>query len=210
MARRDTAPVATPPTEPDTKSARTKTRILDAAAKVLSTKGYSGMRLADVAEVAELQAPAIYYYFSSREDLIEEVMWAGTAHMREHLVEVLAGVPAGSGPLDRLLIAVEAHLRHELELSDYATASIRNSGQVSEKIRARQLVEENKYGELWHGLLKAALREGEIREDLDLFIAQMLIFGALNWTTEWWNPKRGSVDKVVANAQSFVRSALSR
>lgn len=212
MARRDTAPVAASPitpAEPDTKSARTKTRILDAAAKVLSTKGYSGMRLADVADVADLQAPAIYYYFSSREELIEEVMWTGTARMREHLDDVLSTVPDGTSPLEKLLIAVEAHLRHELELSDYATASIRNSGQVSEKIRARQLVEEHKYGEIWHDLLKAAAKEGELRKDLDLFISQMLIFGALNWTTEWWNPKRGTVDKVVANAQAFVRNALA-
>ena len=54
------------------KSARTRQRILDAAAHVLSRKGYAGNRLADVAEHAELQAPAIYYYFSSREELVEE------------------------------------------------------------------------------------------------------------------------------------------
>src|SRR5947209_20378501 len=78
---------------PDSKSARTRERILDAAAHVLSIKGYAGMRLADVAEYAELQAPAIYYYFSSREDLIEEVMWAGIADMRAQVSAVLAEVP---------------------------------------------------------------------------------------------------------------------
>jgi TetR/AcrR family transcriptional regulator, cholesterol catabolism regulator len=51
------------------KSARTRSRILDAAAHVLSVKGYAGTRLSDVADYAELQAPAIYYYFASREDL---------------------------------------------------------------------------------------------------------------------------------------------
>ena len=57
------------------KSVRTRERILDAAAHVLSRKGYAGARLSDVADQAEIQAPAIYYYFPSRDDLIEEVMW---------------------------------------------------------------------------------------------------------------------------------------
>src|SRR3954469_13109489 len=81
-----------------TKSARTRERILDAAAHVLSRKGFAGTRLSDVAVQAELQAPAIYYYFSSREDLIEEVMWAGLARMHEHLQAALDALPAGPGP----------------------------------------------------------------------------------------------------------------
>lgn len=194
---------------PESKSARTRTRILDAAAHVLSIKGYAGMRLSDVAEYADLQAPAIYYYFPSREDLIEEVMWAGIADMRDHLINVLAGAPEGLTPMDKIMLGVEAHLRHELEISDYTTASIRNAGQLPENIRKRQVAEEARYGEVWRKLFKEASAIGEIREDLDLYIAQMLVFGALNWTAEWWNPRRGSVDTVVKMAQSFVRNGLS-
>ena len=194
---------------PESKSARTRTRILDAAAHVLSIKGYAGMRLSDVAEYAELQAPAIYYYFPSREDLIEEVMWAGIADMRDHFLEVLAGAPADASPMDKIMLGVEAHLRHELEISDYTTASIRNAGQLPENIRKRQIAEEARYGEVWKKLFKQAAAAGEIRADLDLYIAQMLVFGALNWTAEWWNPKRGSLETVVAMAQSFVREGLS-
>lgn len=193
---------------PDSKSARTRARILDAAAHVLSTRGYAGMRLTDVAEYADLQAPAIYYYFPSREDLIKEVMWVGIADMRVHLLQVLDGLDPDLTPIDRILVAVEAHLRHELEISDYTTASIRNSGQVPEDIRKRQVVEENKYGEVWAALISAASDEGQIRSDLDLYVAQMLVLGSLNWAAEWWNPRRGSLDAVVANAQSFVRHSL--
>src|ERR1700690_3440440 len=102
----------------DSKSARTRARILNAAAHVLSVKGYAGTRLSDVAEYAELQAPAIYYYFPSREDLIEEVMYAGIADMRTHLQGALDALPPQTSPIDKILAAVEAHLRHELELSD--------------------------------------------------------------------------------------------
>lgn len=195
--------------EPDSKSALTRRRILDAAAYVLSAKGYGGLRLTDVAAEAEIQAPAIYYYFPSREDLIEEVMWSGIADMREHMALVLDSLPVGTPALDRLMAAVEAHLRHALEISDYTTASIRNAGQVPDTIRKRQIREEERYGEIWRGLINALAHDGGLRADLDLYIAQMLVLGALNWTVEWWDSRRGSVDAVVANAQSLVRHGLS-
>ena len=162
-----------------------------------------------MAAEAEIQAPAIYYYFPSREDLIEEVMWSGIADMREHVSTILDALPAGTSALDRLLAAVEAHLRHALEISDYTTASIRNAGQVPDSIRKRQIREEERYGEIWRGLINALARDGGLRPELDLYIAQMLVFGALNWTVEWWDPRRGSVDAVVDNAQSLVRHGLS-
>lgn len=193
----------------DSKSALTRRRILDAAARVLSFKGYAGLRLTDVATEAEIQAPAIYYYFPGREDLIEEVMWAGVAEMREHLVAVLDAMPAKSSALDRLLTAVEAHLRHALEISDYTTASIRNAGQVPQSIRKRQILEEERYGEIWRRLINDLARSGALRPELDLYIAQMLVLGALNWTVEWWDTRRGSVDAVVANAQTLVRHGLT-
>jgi AcrR family transcriptional regulator len=176
---------------------------------MLSVKGYAGLRLTDVAAHAELQAPAIYYYFPSREDLIEEVMWAGIADMREHVVTVLEGLPADAPAVDRLSAAVEAHLRHMLEISDYTTAAIRNSGQVPSKIRKRQILEEERYGEIWRRLINELARSGGLRADLDLYIAQMLVFGALNWTVEWWDSRRGSVDAVVANAKSLVIHGLT-
>lgn len=209
--RGTSVPAVSPVGEPevDSKSALTRRRILDAAAQVLSAEGYGGLRLTDVAAVAELQAPAIYYYFPSRDDLIEEVMWAGIAEMREYLVGVLDAMPAKSSALDRLMAAVEAHLRHTLEISDYATAAIRNAGQVPKTIRQRQILEEERYGEIWRKLINALARSGALRAELDLYIAQMLVLGALNWTVEWWDSRRGSVDAVVANAQTVVRHGLT-
>jgi AcrR family transcriptional regulator len=193
----------------ESKSARTRVRILDAAAFVLSRKGYGGTRLTDVAEHAGLQAPAIYYYFPKRDDLIEEVMWVGIADMRHHVESILDALPPEAGPLDRVDAAVAAHLRHELEISDYTTAAIRNSGQVPEYIRTRQAAEEAKYGAVWRRLLDDVEQAGLMRPELDARTARMLILGALNWAAEWWNPRRGSLDTVVATAQTMVRNGLS-
>jgi TetR/AcrR family transcriptional regulator, cholesterol catabolism regulator len=197
------------PADALSKSARTRSRILNAAAHVLSLKGYAGTRLSDVADYAELQAPAIYYYFPSREDLIEEVMYAGIADMRRHLQDVLDALPPDTSPIDKILAAVEGHLRHQLELSDYASATIRNAGQIPERLRARQLKEDAAYGRIWRRLFDDARAGGQLRDDLDTRIAQLLVISALNWSTEWFDPRRSSVDTIVSNAQVLVRNGLS-
>jgi TetR/AcrR family transcriptional regulator, cholesterol catabolism regulator len=192
-----------------TKSERTRQRILDAAAQVLSRRGYAGTRLTDVAEVAEIQAPAIYYYFPSRDGLVEEVVWSGIARLADHVQAQLDGLPPMTAAMDRIEAAVEAHLRCELEISDYTTAAIRNAGQIPEEIRARYAMEASRYGDLWRKLFQDAKRDGELRPELDPRAARMLVLGALNWAAEWWNPRRESLDQVIRAAKSIVRGGLS-
>lgn len=200
---------AAPDQPAESKAQRTRSRILDAAAHVLSVKGYAGTRLTDVAKYAQLQAPAIYYHFPSREDLIEEVMYCGISDLRNFVQESLDRLAPDTAPMDRIMVAVACHLRHELELSDYARASIRNSGQIPDRLKDRQKKEEAAYNRIWRSLVKDAATEGAIREDLDAPLAQALILGALNWAVEWWDPRRSSVEILVDNAQLFVRHSLS-
>lgn len=186
------------------KSQRTRQRILDAAAQVLSRKGYAGTRLTDVAEAAGVQAPAIYYYFGSRDDLVEEVMWAGAHRVRLHVEEVIGGLPSAS-PLERILAGVDAHLRYELQISDYTTASIRNAGQVPEHLRVRPAAEEAAYSRIWRDLFHAAQDAGELRPDIDLNIFRLLLLGSMNWAVEWWNPRTRTLDELVRQTQDLVR-----
>lgn len=190
------------------KYARTRTRILDAAAHILSNHGYAGTRLSDVASRASIQTPAIYYYFASRDELIEEVMASGLADMREQLTSTLAALPPDTSALERILAAAETHLRHELEISDYTTASIRNQGQVPDRLRRRGQREADDYGAVWRELFDNASRSGQLREELDPRTAQLLVLGALNWTAEWWDPHRTSVDAIVATARALILGAL--
>lgn len=192
----------------DTKYARTRSRILDATAYLLSRQGYAATRLSDVADRAGIQTPAIYYYFASRDDLIEEVLACGLADMRTHLVATLAALPTDAPAIDRILAAVEAHLRHELEISDYTTASIRNHRQIPEHLRVRADAESDRYGAIWRQLFDDAAAAGALRADADVRICQMLVMGALNWAAEWWDPGRASLDALVDAAQDLVENAL--
>lgn len=192
----------------ETKAARTRRRIIDAAARVLSDHGYAGTRLSDIADEADLQAAAIYYHFGSREELVEAVVGEGTAQVVRHVRQSLEALPSGASPMERIVAAVDAHLRVTLGLSVYTTAAVRNSGQLPEHMRERQRIEEDQYGALWRGMLEEARARGEIRADADLVLARMLVLGALNWAAEWWHPERDSVETVIGTAQTLIRRGL--
>jgi AcrR family transcriptional regulator len=150
-----------------------------------------------VGDEAGVQAPAIYYYWASREDL------------REYVKSALEAAPSDATALDRLDIAIDAHLRQLMSSSAFAHAVIRNVSQLPEAIRSRQLVEERVYAHMWRDLFREAKANGELRSDLDPDLAQLLIIGILNWATEWWSPRRGPLDEVVATAQSIVRRGIA-
>lgn len=194
---------------PPSKSQRTRERLLEAAATTLSRLGYAGTRLTDVGEEAGVQAPAIYYYWNSREDLIEEVVTVGTIRLREFVKAALDAAPPDATALDRLDIAIDAHLRQLMSASAFAHAVIRNVNQLPDAIRSRQIVEERTYARIWRDLFRDAVANGELREGLDPDLAQRLIIGILNWATEWWTPKRGTLDDVIATAQSIVRHGIA-
>jgi AcrR family transcriptional regulator len=209
-SRKPADPPATGPDAPppDSKAARTRERLLDAAARVLSRTGYAGTRLSEIAEEAGVQAPAIYYYYASRDELIEEVIRRGQERTRGHVETVLAALPADASATTKICAAVEAHLRSVVHLSDYATASVRNIGQMPDDMRKRLVAAQSEYGAVWRALFEEARTRGEIAPDLDLHAARLLIIGALNSAPEWWNPRRVSLEDMVATALAITRRGL--
>jgi len=193
----------------DLKSERTWMKIVDITARLLSVKGCAGTQLADVAEATDIPSSAIYYHFPSRDDLFEEVMDRGITEMSQRVQQTFDALPADTPPVDRIMAAVEAHLRNELELSDYCTAWIRNSGQLPEELGKQRKKQEAAYGRIWQGLFDDAIAAGYIGPELDGSLTMLLVLGALNWVPEWWDPRRGSVDDIVAKAQRILLRGLT-
>lgn len=190
------------------KTKPTRERLLDATAQVLASRGFAGTRLADIGDVANVQGPAIYYYYSSREDLIEEVMFVGASAMLDHLSTVLDSLPTDTSATDRLMAAVDAHLRLELEISDYSRAIIRNANQLPANVSKRALALVTKYNATWKGLIADVATTQQTRPDVDPGIARMLILGSLNWAAEWFDEGVKPLDDVIKTAQAMVLHTL--
>jgi AcrR family transcriptional regulator len=199
--------------QPDTggsKSARTRQRILDAAAKVFREEGYAGARLADIAAAAGTKAGSLYYYFASREALVEEVLDEGLDRAFGETRRRVDALPADIPAIDRLATAIRAHLETVLKLDNYTSASIRMLGHVPEPIRARHMKRQAVYGAYWRDLLEAAGAAGELRDGLDLSAARMLLLGMLNWSPEWYRRGRLSPEEIADQAAAMALGGLRK
>jgi len=185
----------------------TRDRILAAAASALSTRGYARTHLVDIARLANLQPPAVYHYFESRDDLVAAVMREGQRLVRRHVEAALSALCPDADVTARIATAVEAHLRVELELSDFARAVTRNAGHLPPGLRSELSRESREFHDVWRSLLEQAAHTGVLHPGIDLHAARMLVIGALNWATEWWRPLI-PIDEVVVAAQTMVLSGL--
>lgn len=191
------------------KSEATRARVFQAAARVLAREGWSGTRLTDVAREAEIQAPAIYYYFSSREDLIDEVAQTGAATLMGDVVAAIEALGDDAGILARIDAAAEAHLRFTMGEPVLARIVLRNSDQPPEGMKLRHIATMQRYHRLWSGLLREAQRDGLLDADLDLTVTRHLTLGALNSALDWWTPGRTSAAKVVEQTTVLLRRGLT-
>jgi AcrR family transcriptional regulator len=181
-----------------TKAERTRQRILDAAAKVFRDQGYANARLSDIAELAGMQAGSLYYHFDGREELVAEILRLGIETSWQHVRDALELLPEDASPLDRVAAAIRAHTLSVLKISDYASAQARIVGQVPAEVLKGHLADQRRYGNYWNTLIQSAVDAGELRPDIDLFVARMLVLGALNWTAEWYRPSRARPAEAIA------------
>src|SRR5713101_7516587 len=115
---------------PESKSARTRKRILDAGAAAFRRDGYASVTLKDIAALAGLRAGSLYYHFGSKEEIVEEVLEVGVEGVSAATREAVAALGPDADPFARLRAAIAAHLNFVLEESDYAVANIRILSQV--------------------------------------------------------------------------------
>jgi TetR/AcrR family transcriptional regulator, cholesterol catabolism regulator len=193
----------------DTKSERTRQRILDAAAASFQQNGYASVTLKDIAALAGLQAGSLYYHFDSKEEIVEAVLVAGVERAFGATREAVGALGVSADPLARLRTAIATHLRVVLMDSAYASANLRIFGQVPEAIRARHLKAHRAYGAFWDGLFRDAAEAGVIRSDCDLSVIRMLTLGALNWSVEWYREGRRSPGEIAAEASTMILDGIA-
>ena len=91
---------------PEDHKARTRERIVEAAAAAFRATGVAGVRLEDVMARAGLTHGGFYAHFSSKEDLLREAL----THASYQTVSMLSLSSADTAAEDRLLAIVDAYL----------------------------------------------------------------------------------------------------
>jgi len=185
--------------EPQTKLEKTRLRILDAAAKTFRDKGYSATRLADIAAAAGTKAGSLYYHFDSKEQLLDAVLERGHGRVAKTVRERIDMLGPTASFRDRLNTAILTHLEINLQQDDYAAANIHLHNQIPSSVRRRHIRKHRKYAAYWQDLLADAQASGEIREDVDVSMARLSLFGMMNWSIEWYRPGRLVIEELADN-----------
>lgn len=83
----------------ESRSARKRTAIVEAATAVFLEKGYDGTSMDDVATKAAVSKPTVYKYFSDKEQLFAEIVRATTGQI-DDLVRLVAETIADHADID--------------------------------------------------------------------------------------------------------------
>ena len=172
------------------KSAVTRQRVLDAAARTFSLNGYAATTINDIATCAEMQGGSIYYYFESKDQILQEVLDVGITRVFSAVRMAVAALPAASGFTQKLRVAVTAHLTMLLQQGDYTSANIRVFEQAPPTVKEQNRRLREAYAEYWRELLSSGQRSGEIRRSADVTVLRLMLRGARNWAVNWDRPDR--------------------
>jgi len=169
--------------------------VIRAAAREFNRKGYHNTSLDDIAAQLEVTKPTVYYYVTSKEQLLFECFVAGVEQIRTAFRDVRQlAVPAR----ERL----NAVLRHygEAVASEFGWCMVRAEDQdlppaMSRHIKALK-------SEIDHGirrLLREGVQDGSI-EPCDAKMTAFALAGALNWIAHWYREDRSLSGAQIAAA----------
>ncbi len=175
-------------------------RLLDVAAEIFAEKGYHNTSIRDIARRADVSLSGLYYYFSSKDELLYKVQ---DRCFRTVLADLEAGLQNLDRPEERLRALVFNHvsffadhmsamkvLSHEYDSLD---------GEYREGIRALR----RRYSDICTEILRDLRRVTGGGDAAPLRVATFALFGMMNWIYTWYRPgEEVPVDRL---AEHFYR-----
>jgi AcrR family transcriptional regulator len=131
-----------------------------------------------------VQKASLYSLTGSKQELLHDAMREGAAAFHA----ALDAVPEDAPSLRRVRDALRAHLRVVAEQLDVATVFTREWRFLEGAYRDEIVTERRRYEERWRLLFREGVEAGELRADLDVAAATLLVLSAANWAYTWLRP----------------------
>ncbi len=152
-----------------------------------------------IAQESGILLGSLTYRYPKKSDLILAVMEAGVRRAVLAIEEVVEGTDA---PLDRLRLALRAHL-NELLATDSAVWLLLNEwSRLPPASRAELREVHQRYERVWKRLVEDASAAGQLAPGLDLRLVHLFVFGAANSVAHWYQPDGGRTPDEIADAFS--------
>jgi AcrR family transcriptional regulator len=177
--------------------------VLRSAARLFRRKGFHATSTRDIAAAAGMRSGSPFYHFKSKGALLYAVMEEG---MRSAIVRQHGAMGASTaGPQGRLRVLIRNHFDILLGPgSDFIPVMLYESRSITARQRALLAQLQSEYEAPWVPVLDALHAAGRLKADVKL--ARLLIFGALNWSAQWYDRRQGASLDDLADAamQLFI------
>ena len=184
------------------------------AARLFRQQGFAATSTRDIAAAVGMRSGSPFYHFESKEALLGAVMLEGMQGALQRQHAALALLPAGAPPRERLRVLVRNHFDVLLGPdSDFIPVMLYEWRSVNADQRSEVNQLKDRYEAEWVPELEALHAVGQLGADPAL--ARLMIFGALNWSAQWYVPpsgrsararSRASLDELTESAlQLFLR-----
>lgn len=175
--------------------------LITKSAELFRTKGYDNTTVRDIAAAAGIQAGSWFYHFKTKQDILTAIMEQG---MARSLAEIEAVASEPLAPREMLHRMVEVHL-HTLLAPDhhFIAVLLYEWRSLDEPSRVRIGELKDRYEAVWDRAITALHHSGDWPTPSQF--DRLLIFGALNWTVQWYKPGNGAdVKELAQQAMLFI------
>jgi AcrR family transcriptional regulator len=170
--------------------------IIEAAAQVFAERGFHGATTQDIADVLGIRQASLYYYFPSKEVALELVCARGAEGFLEAAAVIAAGPESATEKLRHLILA---HLSPLLDRPDFVRVFHNERKHLPPASRRRIGQTVRAYERVIEGVLKAGIRSGEFRADLDPRLVTFGMLGMVKSVAGWFDKEaKIKIDRIVA------------
>ena len=152
---------------------RTRQKVLDAARTLFAERGYDAATIRDIAKGAGMSTGAVFANFQDKAELFEAVF---SEEMEGLLADIRTAAAAEGRVLDRLSNGLTAGYHRSLDHLPLMQAMVARSWFQPEDADLRSRAFVRPLVEALAELLQAGVREGELRQDVDLPLLARLIW----------------------------------
>jgi AcrR family transcriptional regulator len=187
-------------------------KLLRVAARLFRRQGFAATTTRDIAAAAGMQSGSPFYHFESKSALLFAVMEQGmrtALHRQARALESIRARPAGMTPEALLRKLVRAHFDILLGPgSDFIPVMLYEWRSLTPLQRNAIAALQRDYEGAWAGALTALQEAGRLQADVR--VARLMFLGALNWSVQWYKPKKGvSLDELTEIAMQLFVPALA-
>lgn len=144
---------------------------------------------------------SVTYRYPTKGDLVVALMERAVDATS---VDVLEAIEHASDPIERMRLALRAHLEALLVGDDAVYVLLFDWPRLDEATRSRLVEQRRRYEAIWTGLIYAAAASGQLIAGLDLSLVRKLVFGAANSVAFWYRAGGSRSPEEIADAFSAL------